>query len=1081
MKPGSIPTAILALSLIGCTARFSKYEGVAFPEKLPHDWENPAVSNINREPPRASYFSYGTENAAIAGNHEGSEFFRSLNGKWSFHYSPKPSVRPFYFFKEDYDIRDWDIIDVPSNWEMLGYGIPIYLDESYAFKPNPPFVPEDDNPVGSYRRDFHIPPLWKGREVFIHFGAVSSAFYFWVNGEQVGYKEDSKTPSDFNITRFIKPGKNTLAVEVYRWSDGSYLEDQDFWRMSGITRDVYLFSTNRVHMADIFVHSGLTPDYRDGIFELELDIRNYNTPDSVYQVDASILDGRTPLFSASDRMEISENTQKVTFRDTLSGIRRWSAEEPNLYTLLISLKNSAGRNIESVSLQIGFRNVEIRDKQLLVNGKRVYLKGVNMHEHHPEKGHVVDEETMRKDIFLMKAGNINAVRTSHYPQPERWYELCDQYGLYLVDEANIESHGIGYDKDTTLADRPEWAAAHLDRTISLVERDKNHPSVIIWSLGNESGDGHNMLADYKWIRKRDPSRPVQYERAEKSTNTTERHTDIWCPMYARINYLVQYAENKDNDRPLILCEYAHSMGNSTGNLQDYWDVIEKYPILQGGFIWDWVDQGLTKQEGKGKKFWSYGGDYGPPGTPTSGNFCINGLVFPDRTPHPALVEVRKVYQYVKFKPVDLKAGKIRIVNGYDFTRLSKFRLRWSIEQDGSQTGQGTLNCPDAAPGDSVDIQLPYALPAPQPGEESFLDLSLVSPEAWTILPAGQTCATAQFRLPVYTDRQLIPIEQYSDMKKSVAGEKITIKGKDFSVTFDQAAGLMVSLKFKGAELIKEPVVLDFWRAPTDNDFGNNLPERCAIWKDAGKNARLVHSFFDQPNPRLAVFDYTFALSDSSGIFATVAMRYKIYGSGDVMVEYQFEKKRDSLPEIPRIGMNMILRREFDKVKWYGRGPGENYWDRKSASDIGLYKNSVAGLYTPYIRPQENGYHTDVRWLGLSNGKGQGLLVIGEPIFCFSAHHNKREDFTSLQRNYDERLKNPAQYNRHTVDVVPQDLVSLYIDLGQMGVGGDNSWGAQTHPEYRIEGKSYHYRFRLKPIGLIDGEHKLARQRLDGFN
>ncbi|MFA5814917.1 MAG: glycoside hydrolase family 2 TIM barrel-domain containing protein [Bacteroidales bacterium] len=1017
-----LASSLTILLVNGCTSRYNKYEGVAFSEKLPHDWENPAVTNINREPPRASFFSYGTENAAIAGNHQGSEFFRTLNGKWSFHYSQKPGERPFYFFKDDYDIRDWDIIDVPSNWEMLGYGIPIYVSAGYAFKPFPPNVPKDDNPVGSYRRDFHIPPLWKDREVFLHFGAVSSAFYVWFNGERVGYSEDSKTPSDFNVTRFIRNGKNTLAVEVYRWSDGSYLEDQDFWRMSGITRDVYLFSTNRVHIADVFIHSGLINDYRDGLFNLDLDIRNYNTPDSVYQIDVNIIDGRTHLFKESKKMEVSENSQTAVFTDTLLNIRKWSAEEPNLYTLLISLKNSVGRNIESVSMPIGFKSVDIKDKQLLINGKRVYLKGVNMHEHHPEKGHVVDEETMRQDILLMKANNINAVRTSHYPQPERWYELCDQYGLYLIDEANIESHGIGYDKDSTLADRQEWAAAHLDRTMSMVERDKNHPSIIIWSLGNESGDGSNMLA-----------------------------------------------------------EYAHSMGNSTGNLQDYWDVIESHPILQGGFIWDWVDQGLTKTNDKGEKYWAYGGDYGPPGTPTSGNFCINGLVFPDRTPHPALTEVKKVYQYVKMLPVDLKTGKINLVNGYGFSNLSSFQLHWRIEQDGSQVDEGTVNCPGVPAGKSAEISLQYKLPVPQPGEEYFLILSIFRPEAWTILPAGHVYANAQFRLPVYKERLLVPVSDYGDLATTESKGKTTIKGKDFSITFDGSNGQMVSLKFKGTELVKESMVPDFWRAPTDNDFGNGLPERCAIWKDAGKNAKLVSSRFEQPNPRLAVFDFGFALSDSIGLFASVGLRYKIYGTGDIMVEYQFEKKRDSLPEIPRIGLNLVLRKEFDKVKWYGRGPGENYWDRKSASFVSLYKNNVSNLYTPYIRPQENGYHTDVRWLSLSNGKGQGLLIVGEPLVCFSAHHNKREDFTSVQRNYDERLVNPAQYNRHTVDVVPQDLVSLYIDLGQMGVGGDNSWGAHTHPEYRIEAKSYQYRFRLKPIGLIDGEHKLARQRLDGFN
>ena len=432
-------------------------------------------------------------------------------------------------------------------------------------------------------------------------------------------------------------------------------------------------------------------------------------------------------------------------------------------------------------------------------------------------------------------------------------------------------------------------------------------------------------------------------------------------------------------------------------------------------------------------------------------------------------------------PVNLKTGKIKLTNGYSFSNLSSFKMHWRIEEDGSRVAEGTVNCPDVPAGESAEMDIRYKLPVPQSGKEYFLNLSIIRTEAWTILPAEHIYAAAQFKLPVYKDRLLLPLTDYGDLATTESKGKTTVKGRDFSITFDGANGQMVSLKFKGSELVKEPMAPDFWRAPTDNDFGNGLPELSSTWKDAGKNAKLVKSRFEQPNPRLAVFDFGFALSDSLGLFATVGLRYKIYGTGDIMVEYQFEKKRDSLPEIPRIGLNLVLRKEFDKAKWYGRGPGENYWDRKSASFISLYKNSVSNLYTPYIRPQENGYRTDVRWLSLTNGKGQGLLIIGEPLICFSAHYNKREDFTSLHRNYDERLKNPAQFNRHTVDVVPQDLVSLYIDLGQMGVGGDNSWGAKTHPEYRIERKGYQYRFRLKPIGLIDGEHKLARQRIDGFN
>lgn len=1067
--------------LTGCELRLTKYEGVEFPEKVPRDWENPSVFRINKENPRASFMSYGTENAAIAGNREGSEFYRSLNGKWHFHYSANPEQRPFYFYKDDYDIRDWDLIDVPSNWEILGYGIPIYKNVEYPFKANPPFIPHDDNPVGSYRREFHIPPLWNDREVFLHFGAVSSAFYVWINENQVGYSQDSKTPAEFNITRYLKEGRNTVSVEVYRWSDGSYLEDQDFFRLSGLTRDVYLYSTNRFQIRDYFVHTGLADNYTDGIFGLEIECRSFSNTDSVYKVDVQVLDGQHEIFRASREVRTSDPAGLLKLSDTIPNIRPWSAEDPELYTLLFSLKGPNDRNIESVSQPVGFRRVEIKDKRLLVNGKAIYLKGVNIHEHHPETGHVVDEETMRKDILMMKSHNINAVRTSHYPQPERWYQLCDQYGLYLIDETNIESHGIGYDKDVTLADRPEWAAAHLDRTMNMVERDKNHPSVIIWSLGNEAGDGHNMLADYNWIRKRDPSRPVQYERAEKSTNTVERHTDIWCPMYATIEYLVNYAKDPEKDRPLIQCEYAHAMGNSVGNLQDYWDAIESYPILQGGFIWDWVDQGFTKTDKKGDKFWAYGGDWGPPGTPTDGNFCINGLVFPDRTPHPSLKEVKKVYQYIKFRADDLKAGKITVKNGYAFTNLKPFTLQWQIEGDGHEISRGAMPFGDIKPGETRLMQIPYKLPVAEPGTEYFLVINAVRNDSWTILSPGQEYAAEQFKLPLYQERTLVPANDMTGLSMKDNDGMKTFSGREFSVSFDSKTGFISSLKSKRVELVQMPMVPDFWRAPTDNDFGNGMPERCRIWQDAGKNARLTNFRSELPNPNLGLAEATYDLQDTSGVFASIRIRYKIFGSGDIVVDYHVRKIRDDLPEVPRIGMNVILEKEFDKVRYYGRGPWENYWDRRTGSFVGFYKATVKELYTPYIRPQENGYHTDVRWVSLTNGQGQGLLVCGEPLVCFSAHHNTREDFTSLHRNYDARLENPAQYNRHTSDVVPRNLVSLYIDLQQMGVGGDNSWGARTHPEYRLEGDQYQYRFRLKPIVTADNEAKLARQRLDGFN
>jgi len=1066
----------LALLLFACGQKLSKYEDVPFVEKVPRDWEDPSVFDINREAPRASFFSYASENSALSDNHEGSEFFHSLNGKWLFNWVPVPDERPYYFFKDDYDTRDWDRIDVPSNWETQGYGVPIYVNVKYPHKMNPPFIAHDNNPVGSYKREFRIPALWNDREIFLHFGAVSSAFYLWINEEMVGYSQGGKTPAEFNITSYLMPGRNTVSVEVYRWCDGSYLEDQDFWRLSGITRDVYLFATQKVHIRDVFIKSDLTDNFLDGVFEANIELRNFDTPDSSYQVKVSLLDNQKTLFLREKTLIIAENKHNIYFHDTIPGIKAWSAEQPCLYTVLIALKNDQGRVIEAVSQKIGFRKIEIKNKQLLVNGAAVYLKGVNLHEHHDVTGHVINEETMRLDILTMKSNNINAVRTSHYPQPERWYELCDKFGLYLIDESNIESHGIGYNKDVTLADQPEWAAAHLDRAIRAVERDKNHPSVIIWSLGNEAGDGHNMLANYNWIKKRDPSRPVQYERAEKLTNAPQRHTDIWCPMYASIQYMERYAQDPNNDRPLIQCEYAHAMGNSVGNLQDYWDVIEKYPILQGAFIWDWVDQGLLTKNEAGEEFWAYGGDFGPKGTPSDGNFCANGLVFPDRTPHPSLTEVKKVYQYVEFSELGLQKGEIQLKNKYDFTNLSVFELNWQIEEDGQVIQKGSIPCPDVAPSEVATASLGYTLPEAKPGREYFLNVSVSRSSAWTIVPAFHEYAAEQFQISLHIPSPEFDISQMPSLTIDETAEELSVIGADFSVRINKISGRLTSWKFKNKEMVKEAMIPEFWRAPIDNDFGNNHHLRCRVWREAGPNSTVEKVSVDQPREQVVIASIELLVPGLDGNrIAKIDLQYEILGSGDILVNYNFKKTTNNLPEIPRIGMNITLPVEFDKIQYYGRGPDENYWDRKTGSFIGLYKGKVADQYIPYIRPQENGNKTDVRWLVLSNLQGQGILVEGHALLEISALHNKWIDFESSDRT-DGRVREGVEVvNRHTTDVKKQDFVSLDIDFRQMGVGGDNSWGARTHKEYLLEGDQYSYSFRMKAFGTLEKGVKLTRQ------
>ncbi|HNY15451.1 MAG TPA: glycoside hydrolase family 2 TIM barrel-domain containing protein, partial [Bacteroidales bacterium] len=664
------------------------------------------------------------------------------------------------------------------------------------------------------------------------------------------------------------------------------------------------------------------------------------------------------------------------------------------YTLVLTLSDTDGRTIEAVSSKIGFRTSEVKGGRYLFNGKQVRLKGVNTHEHNQVAGHTIDSIDIIRDLTLMKENNINAIRTSHYPQPEIFYYLCDKYGFYVIDEADIESHGIGYDKDVTLADKAEWLPQHMLRTQRLVERDKIHPCVAIWSLGNEAGDGHNMLATYRWIKARDITRPVQYERAEKSSNVTERHTDIWCPMYARIDYLEKYARDPKSDRPLIMCEYAHSMGNSTGNLQDYWNVIEKYPILQGAFIWDWVDQGLLVRNTDGEDYWAYGGDFGDPGSPSDGNFCINGLVSPDRTPHPALKEVKKVYQYVGIYPVDLKKGIVNVRNKYDFTNLSAFNISWEVAADGKAIAFGNIINPDLAPGEEKKFQIPYGAINPEPGVEYFLNIYVSRPEMWGLVAEKNIYASEQMLLP-FSEKALTANEK--DIKQAGItrqGNMVVVSGDNFAVTFDMALGVMISYKYAGKELVRSGLKPDFWRPPTDNDYGNDMPVTLADWKKAGEKAVVVSSATKQHGKSTVVsFVYDIPGNDGRKI-ASFSTEYSLEGDGIVDVRNSFVKTDKALKAVPRIGMQMQMPPEYGNIKWYGRGPQESYADRKSSAFVGLYESTVPDQYFPYVRPQENGYRSDVRWLIITDREGGGLKIAGEPLFCFAALNNTHDDFES---------------------------------------------------------------------------------------
>lgn len=1113
MKRISFYVMMIVVSLSACK-KLSKYEGVPFTEKEPRDWENPAVFNINREDPHASLISFPDEQSALEAVKTKSPDYKSLDGMWSFNWVKTPSERPYWFFKDDYDTRDWKEIEVPSNWQMKGYDQPVYANITYPFwtyedvfnsqgtklnempskpldkgmktpapesviykyKKAPPAIPHDWNPVGSYKRTFVIPSGWNNKEIFLHFGAVSSAFYVWVNENMVGYSEDSKTPAEFNITSFLKSGKNTVSVEVYRWSDGSYLEDQDFWRLSGIQRSVYLHARPKTYIRDFFAVGTLDRNYTEGVLKVDVSLKGTVQPDEGFVVDASLYDGSQKLFTESKDAQLKEKAAKVSFNKNISDVRKWSAEKPNLYSLVLSLKDKSGTILESVSSKVGFRKVEIVNSQLLVNGVAIRLKGVNMHEHNEITGHVIDEATVLKDIRTMKSNNINAMRTCHYPQQELWYEMCDKYGLYLIDEADIESHGIGYDKDVTLADKPEWAGAHLDRMQRMVERDKNHPAVIIWSMGNEAGDGHNFLNGYKWIKGRDVTRPVQYERAEKSTNTTERHTDIWCDMYATIDYIEAYAKDPKNDRPMIMCEYAHAMGNSTGNLQDYWDVIEKYPKLQGGFIWDWVDQGFLKTNENGEKYWTYGGDYGDEGMPSDGNFCINGLVWPDRTPHPGLFEVNKVYQYVGFEPVDLNKGQIKITNKYDFTNLSEFTIEWEVIADGKNLQSGKVPVLDLKPKASTITQIPFTKIIPSAGTEYFLNIKVSRSDAWNYVPEDHVYASAQFKLPGEAKPLPAKEDNLAVLQTKTVDKNLEVSGTDLKIVFNLASGRLTSFNYKGNEILKKGPEPDFWRPPTDNDYGYNMDQLLGVWKKAGERTVVTKANISQPELGKVIVTFNYDIPDATGKkIGGYATSFTIFGSADIVVKNQFSKLSDNIPEIPRMGMQMQLPAEFTNLKWLGRGPQENYVDRKTAADVGLYESTVADQYTPYIRPQENGNKTDTRWLTLTNDNGNGILISGDPLFCFTALNNTHDDFESPGKLSQYR-KDAKSANTHMSDIKPHDFVNLNVDLGQMGVGGDNSWGALIHPQYRLLAKKYEYSFRLRPVVKDDDILKLAKEK-----
>ncbi|MBN2326084.1 MAG: DUF4981 domain-containing protein [Candidatus Omnitrophica bacterium] len=1029
---------ILSLLIAGASAGFADV----------NDWENPRMIGKNKEPGHATLMPFNDAQSALQGDRSASPNFLLLNGSWKFHWVRKPADAPQDFFREDYDVSEWDDISVPGVWQLQGYGIPIYMNITHPFVPaDPPNIPHHYNPVGSYRRSFMLPETWKDRQVFLHFDGVKSAFYLWINGQEAGYSQGSMTPAEFDVTDYLRPGENHVSVKVYRWSDGSYIEDQDFWRFSGIFRDVYLFSTPKAHIRDFFCTTDLDDEYRNAELNVRMNIRNDSGEDlKGLKAEVSLHgDGfqsgpDEPIFLNFDSPG-GDEIVLVASRE-IDNPRKWSAEHPNLYTIVIALKDENGRVLEAVSHKIGFREVEIKNQRFLVNGVPIYLKGVNRHEHDPDRGRAVTEELMIKDILLMKRHNINAVRTSHYPNQPRWYELCDQYGLYLIDETNLESHHF-WGKFTQ---DPDWKEAFVDRARRMVERDKNHPSIIIWSLGNESGFGENHIAMADWIHAYDKTRPVFYNPAE-----SHECVDLISPMYDRVHQIVRKAQTEN--RPIFLCEYAHAMGNSNGNLREYWDAIEAYDLLIGGFIWDWVDQGLRKYTDEGEEYFAYGGDFGD--HPNDGNFLCNGLVSSDRVPHPGLIEYKKILQPVKVEAVDLARGILQVVNQYNFTNLNALAGSWSLSENGRIIQSGALDVIDLAPKESAKVAVPVLKPDLKPGAEYFLTVRFALKEDAAWADKGHEVAFEQFRMP-YEAPELPDLDLASmpELGLYQTNQYAVIDGRDFYIFFSKDEGKIKTMRYLDRELIKAGPVLNVWRAPTDNDIGGGAQSNERVWRLAGldrieQQTRSVE--IKQPNAKLAqikVESFVSAPGSKNG-FNTV-MLYSVYGSGDIFIQTDLEPA-GALPILPRIGLQMVVSGEYDRFSWLGRGPHENYPDRKESALAGLYSGTVDEQYVPYVQPSENGNKCDVRWASLTNDQGQGLLAEGMPLLNVSAHHYTTQDLDRAA---------------HTCDLKRRDDITLNLDFEMLGVGGDDSWTPMTvHPPYRVHPKPAKYRLHIAPVTL----------------
>ena len=1001
------------------------------------EWRNPEINAVNRAPMHTNYFAFENADAAKKADKKQSTNYMTLNGTWKFNWVKDADSRPTDFWKTGFNDKGWDDLQVPAVWELNGYGDPIYVNVGYAwrnqFQNNPPEVPTENNHVGSYRREIVVPASWNGKDIIAHFGSVTSNMYLWVNGRYVGYSEDSKLEAEFDLTPYLKPGqKNLIAFQVFRWCDGSYLEDQDFFRYSGVGRDCYLYARNKKRIQDIRVTPDLDAAYQNGSLSINLDLKGSG------KVDLELVDTQGKQVATATANKSGLVTMNV------ENPKKWSAETPYLYTLRASMQGSN----EVIPVKVGFRKIELKGDQILVNGKAVLFKGADRHEMDPDGGYVVSPERMLQDIQIMKQFNLNAVRTCHYPDDNLWYDLCDQYGIYVVAEANIESHGMGYG-DKTLAKNPSYKKAHLERNQRNVQRGFNHPSIIFWSLGNEAGDGPNFEQCYQWIKAEDPSRACQYEQARQKD-----HTDIFCPMYYGYEGMEKYGQRTDATKPLIQCEYAHAMGNSQGGFKEYWDLIRKYPNLQGGFIWDFVDQSCRWKGKDGVMIYAYGGDFNRFDA-SDNNFCDNGLISPDRVPNPHMYEVGYFYQNIWTTPADLSKGEVNVFNENFFRDLSAYYMEWQVLKDGKIIRTGRVDDLKIAPQETAKITLNIGKTCTC--KEWLLNVSYKLKNREGLLPAGFTVAKNQLTLNDYKapsmDLKNVETPNVATVVPQIIDNQyhyLIVKGNNFVAEFNKQNGYLSKYAVDGTEMLKEGAALtpNFWRAPTDNDMGAGLQNKYAAWKNPG--LKLVSLNSKTENDQIVVN----AEYDMKNVSAKLYLTYVINNEGAIKVTQKMTAdKNATVSPMFRFGMQMQMPKCFETVEYYGRGPVENYSDRNHSTDLGIYRQSVDEQFYSYIRPQETGTKTDIRWWKQLNAGGNGLKVVGDAPFSASALH-----YTICSLDDGEQKD-----QRHSPEVQKADLTNLIIDKAQMGLGCVNSWGALPLPQYMLPYGDYEFTFILTPV------------------